>query len=395
VHEIVWKVAASEGQGVRATLRYVPLYFFANTAGRLGYIGPEGAGVDGLPLNDAEWMTTTGDSALMKAASICYLFKRLSLQDWLNFSEKFGIPGVHGKTNAAKGTAEFQDFVDALDRFASDWVTATNQGAEIALIEVKQNGDGPFAPMVERMDRRLAALVLGSDLSTLSRENSVGANPQEAESDQLLEDDCEMISETLQTQLIRPLIRFVHGTDEPLAYVQLQPPTDADTEQEIKVDQFLLDNGGELDAAETFERYDRTPAKTMKAGAVLKKAAPTPTADGAQNGRGAQATAENDAALGADSTLLQKAMARALGVVPQWLAPIKRELDTLQAKAGDGISDAELLDFVESSALRLPELFAELDIAALADELEAATGTAVINGVTTALRKKAELKKAA
>ena len=66
-HEIVWSTV---GGKLRAELRFVPLYFFSNTAGRLGYIGPEGAGVDGVPLDDKGWMITTGDSALMKAASI-------------------------------------------------------------------------------------------------------------------------------------------------------------------------------------------------------------------------------------------------------------------------------------------------------------------------------------
>lgn len=395
VHEIVWSMV---GGKVRAELRFAPLYFFANTSGRLGYVGPEGGAIDGIPLNEREWMITAGDSALMKAASVCYIFKRLSLNDWLNFSEKFGIPGIHGETPAAKGSQEFTDFCDALDAFASDWVTATNAGAKINLIEAKQNGDGPFAPMVERMDRRLTSLVLGSDLSTMSRENGVGSQPQQADSDQLLEDDCEMISETLQMQLVRPLIAYVHGTSEPLAYVQLTPPIHVDVASEIKVDQFLLDNGAELDAAEVAGRYDRTLAETMKEGAVLKKQAQpaVPSVPGNQplRGPGAEATAENDAPLGQDSTLLQNAVARALRVVPQWLAPIKAELDALQAKAADGISDGEFLAFVEAAALRLPELFADLDRAALADELEAASGTAVINGVTSALRKPA-LQKAA
>lgn len=391
VHEIVWSMA---GGKLRAELRFAPLYFFSNTAGRLGYVGPEGGGIDGQALPANEWLITTGDSALMKAASVCYVFKRLSLQDWLNFSEKFGIPGIHGETPAAKGTAEFDDFVNALDAFASDWVTATNAGAKINLIEASQNGDGPFAPMVERMDRRLTSLVLGSDLSTMSRENGVGANPQQADSDQLLEDDCEMISETLQMKLSRAVIQYVHGTSEPLAYLKILPPIQRDTTQEIAVDQFLLDNGGELDAQQTFERYDRTPAKTMQKGAVLKKA-PAPVAPGnriPESGDRKAFAAANDTTA---QPLLQNALARALGVVPQWLSPVADLIASIEAKAGSGISDAELLDFTEAAANRLPELFHEIDPAGLADELEAAMGTAVINSVTAALRKQAPLKKAA
>ncbi len=389
VHEIVWSAA---GGKLRAELRFVPIYFFSNTTGRLGFIGPEGAGVDGQPLPEKEWMITTGDSALMKAASVCYVFKRLSLQDWLNFSEKFGVPGIHGETPAVKGSKEFEDFVDALDAFASDWVTATNVGAKINLIEAKQNGDGPFSPMVERMDRHLTSLVLGSDLSTMSRKQAVGSQPQQADSDQLLQDDCELCSETLQMKLIRPLIEYVHGTSEPLAYVKIIPPVEKDVAKEILVDQFLIDNGAELDAAETAERYDRSLADTMKEGAVLKAAVPAPVVVPGKPRPGV--VAENDAALTEGGALLQNAMAQALGVVPRWLAPIAAELRTLEAKAASGISDAELLDFTDAAARSLPELFDQLDSSALADDLEAAMGTAVINGVTMALRKPAGKKAA-
>lgn len=388
-HEIVWTMAGGQP---RAELRFVPLYFFSNTAGRLGYIGPEGASVDGEPLKEGEWMITVGDSPLMHAAAICYLFKRLSLQDWLAFSERFGIPGIHGETTAAKGSAEYNDFVDALDAFANEWVIATNVGAKINLIEARQNGDGPFAPMVERMDRRLAALILGGDLSTMSRENGVGSNPQEADSDQMLEDDCEMCSETVQTQLVRPLLRYLFGDAPALAYVKILPPVREDTKENIEVDKFLLEAGGTLDMAETYERYSRTLPEDTEEGAVLKQAAPAaPTMPNTPppGTSPVAATAENDATLGTDGALLQNAMARALGVVPQWLAPIRRELDTLQARAADGLTDAEFLDFTEKAALSLPELFAGLDRAALADELEAAMGTAVIQGVTTALRSPA------
>jgi len=384
VHEVVYKPTP---QGLRAEFRFVPLYFFENLTGRLRFTGPEGGMGNGVDLPDNEWMITTSDSPIMKAASICYMFKRLSLQDWLNFSEKFGLPGIHGETPAAKDSKEFNDFVAALDTFANDWIVATNAGAKINLIEAKQNGDGPFAPMVERMDRRLAALCRGADLSTLSRHDASGASLQGDEQDLLIEDDCELISETLQSQISRFVIQYTYGTDQPLAYVRINPPQEKDIKSEVLVDQFLIDNGGELDGSETYERYNRTAPEGMPKGFRLKKTQNSPNIQLRDN-----VNAANDATPVAEPqpepALLHKALANALGVVPAWLAPISEQIQQIEAKAADKtVTGEDLLTFVENAAKHLPELFGDMDFAGLADELENAMGTSVINGVVDALRK--------
>jgi hypothetical protein len=381
VHEIVWKPV---GAKLTANLRYVPLYFFENRTGRLRYIGPEGGMANGLELKDNEWMITAGDGAVMKACSICYTFKRLATQDELNFSERFGMPGIHGETDAAKGSKEWDAFVDALFQFANGFVAATNQGSKINLIETsKASGETPFGPLIERMDRMMASLCRGADLSTMSRENSVGASLQEGEANLLLEDDCELISETLQTMLSRYVIEWTHGEGvEPLAYIKLQPPEQEDTELDIKVDEFLLSNGGELDAAGTYERYGREVPTSMKAGATLK--APKPPAPSTKPGEPVEEPAANDA-------LLQNALADAIGVEKRWLAPIEDLLAEIDRKAKDStLSDADWLAFLEQSSQRLPELLGGMDIQALADLITNAEGTAAVVGVTNSLRKHAK-----
>lgn len=385
VHELVFDTSSGS---LRGSFRFVPLYFFENTIGRLRYTGA--AGAIGQDLGDPEgWMITVSSGCIMKAAMVCYIFKRLSLHDWLNFSEKFGIPGVHGETTAARGTKEFQDFVNALAQFANEWVTVTNQGAKINLVETKTTGEAPFQPMVERMDRRMASLCVGGDLSTISRENAIGANPQSADAEDMTEDDCQLISETLQTQVARQVIRYVHGV-EPLAYIKLIPPQSQDIKSDVLVDTLLTSLGGELPAAETYERYNRTVPDSMEKGATLKKAAPMPAPVSMPSTESTPSTPSTDATVAENDDLLQNALASALGVVPQWLAPVSDLIQQLEAKAKSGISDAELIDFIQKATNRLPELFADLNISALADDLDAAMGTAVINGVTTAMRKTAK-----
>ena len=72
-------------------------------------------------------MITVADG-LGEALSLCYMYKRLAVQDWLAFSEKFSVPGVLGRTSAAKDSDAMRDSVIA---YASEW-----QGARLAIIFV-------------------------------------------------------------------------------------------------------------------------------------------------------------------------------------------------------------------------------------------------------------------
>lgn len=253
VHEIIWQ----PGRELRAELRHVPLALFENTEGRLRYTGPYGQAT-GQELDPEGWMITVGEG-LMKAISLCWMGKRLSLQDWLNFSERFGLPGVHGTTSAQLGTPEWNEFVRALEEFANNWVMASSTGSEVKLVEAGKTGDAPFKPMVDRMDAAIARLVRGGDLSTISRDNATGASLQGDESSLLEKDDCELISDHLNIHLTRKVIAMVFGPAvEPLAYIKIQPTPDQDNKAEMELDKHFKELGIPMAVADVAERYGRT-----------------------------------------------------------------------------------------------------------------------------------------
>lgn len=277
VHEIVWKPTA---EGLTAELRRVPLYFFENRTGRLRFIGPENR-TDGTPLEDGGWMITVADG-VGEALSVCYMFKRLGVQDLVAFSEKFSIPGVLGRTRAAQGSAEGNALRDSVMSYASEWVGVLygDDGGIQDPIKVIQTPAGASLPQKEicdYMDRMIAALVRGSDLSTLSQGNSQGASIQGEETDTLLEDDCALVSETLQTQLDRMVIRMVHGDVTPAAYVVVNPPSNEDLKADLAIDEGLLRLGIKQDPTDLAERYGRElpeapeplPAATLPAPAAI------------------------------------------------------------------------------------------------------------------------------
>lgn len=256
VHEIVWR---SGPAGLTAELRKVPLYFFENRSGRLRYVGPE-TRADGTPLAEGEWLVTTCEDSVGEAISICYMFRRLALQDWIAFSEKFSIPGVLFRTKAAKGSEEGNAARDAAADFGSEWngIVYNDDGSIKDPVQVIQTAMGAGLPqqeMCDYMDRLMTILCRGGDLGTLSREDSQGASLQGDETDDLLEDDCAMVSEALQ-QLDRLVIRAVHGED-PLVRCEVEPPSGEDLEKDLKIDQGLSTLGVKQNPKALADRYGR------------------------------------------------------------------------------------------------------------------------------------------
>jgi hypothetical protein len=236
----------------------VPLAFLDDTQGTLRYSGVNGI-TPGVELSPENWLFAIHRRCLMKSLSVLKLLKGMALSDWVNFSEKFGMPGLHLETNATPGSAEWDAAVEALASFARDFALVTSTGQKVNLIQASMSGDGPFAPMVDRCDRAMARVVLGSDLATMSRENGAGASLQGEETDGIITDDCEWASELLNEQLSRRVIewRFGAGT-QLLAFFKLAGPQRKDTEMEMKVDKHVQSFGVNLSRDDIAERYGRT-----------------------------------------------------------------------------------------------------------------------------------------
>lgn len=257
VHEIVWQ----PGEVLTAEFRFTPLWFFENRTGRLRFLRVPLGGSDGEPLDDGGWMITKGDG-LMEACSIAYMFKNLPLKDWLAYSDKFGTPGVLGQTDAAKGSDAGNSLREAVTQFGQNWsgvIYGANGSIKdpIQLVTVKGEGALPFPPLIERMDRAMAAIWRGSDLSTMSADTK-GASVQDGEGDILLEDDAAMITETLNYGVDRWVIwqKFGMGV-RPLAKSKVVVPERENVDVDLKIDELLLKAGARLGENERMSYYGR------------------------------------------------------------------------------------------------------------------------------------------
>jgi len=365
-HEILWQPSPG---GLTAEFRFVPLWFFERITGQLRFLDINKS-VEGQPLEAGAWMITRGDG-IMIACAVAWMFKSIGLKDWLIYSEKHGMPALQGKTDAAKDSPEWTAMVDAVVAIASDFSCVTSKGDLIEKIDLSTEGQLPYPPLVERMDRALAILWRGGDLSTLSKGGeAVGSQSQQGESEMLEEDDAGMIGETLNTWIDPWVIRYTVGDDRPLAYVKIRTQNRQDTKLEIEVDKFLLQSGAPLSVESTLERYNR-PQPEPDALLLTPPAAGFP-------GQTPYPALENEAV---NQQLLNNVLEGLTGVKAQWLGGVKpffrRLLDAARAHT---LSDADFVQTLDHAQREIPELFSKLDKQALANALEAAMGAGALNG---------------
>jgi phage gp29-like protein len=251
VHHLEWSTDAAGN--LTCTFEHVPLYFFENTTGRLRFL-ESGRGLKGRDLEPGEWMVCTGDG-LMVAASIGYLCKRNGLADWMAFSEKFGVPGVLGKTPHAKGSEGGNAMLEAVEAFTSDWAAVIygdeSGGGKVELVETKA-GSIPMPMLIERVDRRMAALYRGADLSSISSTSGqgTGASLQEKEAVILEMDDAIMVQEKLW-EIEKKVIAWHFGEGvAPLAYIEFVIPEPEDLKLKLDAIEKLVRMGAPV-AVET------------------------------------------------------------------------------------------------------------------------------------------------
>jgi phage gp29-like protein len=266
VHEIIFEPhEISDGENfsqssrlpsmlLTATFRFVPLWFFENRDGKLKFLADEGAN-ESTALEPGSWLVTTGDG-LMEACSIAYIFKHLPLRDWLVYCERNGMPGIRGITDAAPNTEQWEAARSAVEDFGAEFSALMSRGTDIEAIDLSTRGELPYGELIDRMDRAIAALWRGSDLATLSRQNSAGASLQADETAILEADDAGMISETLNSQVDKFIIKYLFGSVPIRAYVKLVPSTRRNIGEELNLYRELHKMGVPISINDIRERFN-------------------------------------------------------------------------------------------------------------------------------------------
>ena len=253
-HNILWH---TDGGALRAEFIQIPMWHFENLSGELRF-REHVTDWYGVPLWDGGWLINSA-TPIGPAVALACCAKRMSLQDWMLFSERAATPGLLGKTAAAPGTEAWNNLCEMLNRWSRAWVGAVDKDTDITPVSLN-TGTPPMPQLVERMDRAIAALYRGADLSTISKGEGLGASLQGEESDMLESDQCAEISEALHEQVDRFVIRFMCGDDEPLAYIWIEPVSKPDVASNTQIDDHLAKFGIRLSKRDMLQRYGRAEA---------------------------------------------------------------------------------------------------------------------------------------
>lgn len=287
VHHIVWQPDASRElklpsgkviPSLTAKFEFVPLQFFENTTGELRFI-KDGIGLSGEVLTEDEWMITVGDG-LMRAVVKGWLIKLFATNDWLNYSEKFGTPGVLGRCPHGKDTEAGRNFRQMVEEFGQDFaavIYGDDGNGKIEFLEAKGGGDLPFPKLIEMVERKINALYRGNDLSTMSSKDGegTGASLQGDETDILHNSDAEDISDAFNHYVDRVVLRHQFGVAHGKAYFKLIVPKREDAAKVLSLYERLTDRGVRFAISDVLERIGLAAADEGE-DVLQPKARPTP-----------------------------------------------------------------------------------------------------------------------
>ncbi len=381
-HNIVWR---PDGKGnYSATLWQLPLWFFENMTGKMKFISVP-FGYQGEEMVREEWLVTKGIGVSI-ATAVAYTYKNLSLRDWVIYNQRNGMPGFEGITDHQPGTVGWQNMVNAVAAAAKEFAWVRNRTDEIKTIEFGSSAVLPYPALVERMDRALAALWRGADLSTISAGGGKGqgASVQAEETALLEEDDAQWLTETINLKLDRLVLDYVFGPDVPaLAYFKVLGANERDYKADLEVDQFALEAGHPISQEQFAERYNRPvpDAKDVLLKLTPQKFAAAPSVPGADP----LASAANEASAATAAQAGRAAIFKTSAAANQIAArrPVFRPLAQRLAALAELTDPEQRRAAAETLRGESTRLYAEILAKApdLAKPAEQAIGTALISGM--------------
>lgn len=269
VHEIIWQ---PHGADLTLEATHAHLALFEQTTGRLKYAGPAG-GIGTTPLDRGDWLKVKGQG-IGVALAIAAMYKNLTWKDWLAFNEMCSQYAIHGKTSATHKSEQWNDFADALAAYGSDFAFLTGPEGAVEFPSANVNGNQSFAPLHEALERTQARIVMGSDLSTLSRREGTGASLQGDDKHMLLEDDARKMSEALNAGIDKPALEYLFGPGtQALVSFRLIPPMQQNDQLEMEKDKHLRDMGVVVSAAALADKWGVQQADLAIVAKQTKRAA--------------------------------------------------------------------------------------------------------------------------
>jgi phage gp29-like protein len=187
---------------------------------------------------------------LIRPLAWLYVFKNLALKDLLRYIEKYGMPFIAARLDEQAFEKERRKIAYLVRNFGSDGGGVFTKATELEMLHAPGSSGEVYFRFLEYSERAVARLILGQTSTSDSRDsNRSTAYVHNLVRHDLRADDCTALAATLRRELIRPLVQFNFGPEEPLPTILFQAPVEGDREQESRIVANLTAAGYRLDPA--------------------------------------------------------------------------------------------------------------------------------------------------
>lgn len=286
----------------RPTFRTLHPQFLRWDGFRRKWIYSSEEGVQEVTPGDGRWVLASyGNRGWMKGAvrplAIPWISKQLTIRDWNRYNERHGLPIIKAFAPAIAEDADQNQFWEDVKGIQSESVAQlpTNldeSGAkfDLELLEAKDSSFSSFKELLDRADRRIMVLLLGSNLSTeiTTQGSQAAAKAHRGVEQAKAAADEKKFSTAFREQVLYPAIAFNQTVPldvVPWPHWDVDPPEDdkanADAAQSFGLALWNITRAGyDVDQESLDEASERFGLKLVKRPAAEPPAAlaapPTP-----------------------------------------------------------------------------------------------------------------------
>jgi phage gp29-like protein len=176
---------------------------------------------------NGKWvLLTSGDRGwiwgLIRGLATLWLGKRLTEGDWQRYCQKHGLPIIKAKVPIFRDEKEKARFIDQLSEIQSEGVIGLPQGSDesqsydVELLEATDDSWDSFQANLERADRKIQIMLLGSNIGTEQSEATGGSRAAAETSNAGIDQnkakaDEKRVSQVLKEQFLAPFFALNFG----------------------------------------------------------------------------------------------------------------------------------------------------------------------------------------
>ena len=300
--EIIWDLSA--GQAVPAAIKPRPLEWFKFHPERPHELRLQNGTLEGEELIPGKWLVhfhpaRSGSpyrAALYRVLAWLFLFRNYSVKAWAQFVEMFGVPLRIGKFPLGTPEEDQEKLLEALATLATDAAIVLPEGMEVEIKELLGRPGVPQREFLRWTEAEISKAILGATLTSRGGDEGSGSYALgKVHNDvrlDLLTSDADLISATVNRQLIKPLVELNFGPEAPMPYLEFVLPKPDERKLYAEVIEKLTALGfddipvwwlREVLGIPAPEEGDETLGQVLRQGSAREKNSPNSSVKGANS----------------------------------------------------------------------------------------------------------------